>query len=78
MDLTCPSLLMDNLKLEETSDYGSRETSADDSISGVCQVEFRGNTFCILHLLILYNILERLVISRGSHLYLKTDGVESM
>ena len=47
MDLTCPSLLMDNLKLEETSDYGSRETSdSEPSIGGLCQLLHREGIWC--------------------------------
>ena len=42
MDLSCPSLLMDKLVLDETSDYGSRETSSEEGIGGLCQVEFKG------------------------------------
>ena len=45
MDLSCPSLLMDKLTLDGTSDYGSRETSAEETIGGLCQVEFRGKHY---------------------------------
>ena len=40
MDLSCPSLLMDTLVIEDqTSDYGSRETSdSKPSIGGLCQL----------------------------------------
>ena len=43
MDLSCPSLLMDTLAIEDqTSDYGSRETSdSEPSIGGLCQLIHR-------------------------------------
>ena len=33
---------MDKLVLDETSDYGSRETSSEEGIGGLCQVKFKG------------------------------------
>ena len=43
MDLSCPSLLMDKLTIhEQTSEYGSRETSdSEPSIGGLCQLVLR-------------------------------------
>ena len=47
MDLTCPSLLLDQLTLnDQTSDYGSRETSDSESaIGGLCQLKYRQGLF---------------------------------
>ena len=41
MDLSCPSFLLDQLELnDETSEYGSRETSDSEStIGGLCLLE---------------------------------------
>ena len=43
MDLTCPSLLMDKLAIhDETSDYGSKESSdREPHFGGLCQLLFQ-------------------------------------
>ena len=77
MDLSCPSLLMDKLTLDGTSDYGSRETSSEETIGGICQVEFRGMHHVISRVsFTLVTFLERIIIFRGPRLFLQADGVE--
>ena len=36
MDITCPSFVEDT-----DSDYGSRDTSQEEKIGGMCQLRFR-------------------------------------
>ena len=77
MDLSCPSLLMDKLVLDETSDYGSRETSSEEGIGGLCQVKFKGMQPIFQETISIKYISERIVIFRGSRLFLQADGIES-
>ena len=77
MDLSCPSLLMDKLTLDGTSDYGSRETSSEETIGGICQVEFRGMHHVISRVsFTLVTFLERIIVFQGPRLFLQVDGVE--
>ena len=68
---------MDKLTLDGTSDYGSRETSAEETIGGLCQVEFRGMHHVFSRVsFTLVTFLERIIVFRGPRLFLQADGVE--
>ena len=81
MDLSCPSFLLDKLALnEQTSDYGSRETSDTEStIGGLCFLEFRnGKTFILVVFTFTHKLSARTFIFRDrSVLLVDEDGSES-
>ena len=88
MDLTCPSLLMDKLPIhDETSDYGSRESSdREPHIGGLCQLLFQKGIewlfYSQLHEHLEFNnticFTETTIFFRGNTLYLlDSENVES-